>query len=183
MTRLGRTALLAFSAVLVPVALLPACGQVGEANETRAVGTLERASELAEFPLYYAGDRVVGLPLAAVVRRRDTATYVSFVYGDCAPVGDEGCAPPAEVQVWPGPQRPPERYEAPRPGSSPPLWTTMRGRRAAVLDEGTRIELFTGPSTVVVFADTPERALALVRELRCIRARDRDLPPGGLLTC
>ena len=58
-----------------------------------------------EFPLYDAGDRVDGLPLVAVLRRDDTADFVSFVYGDCTAGDDEGCAPPAEVQVWPACRR------------------------------------------------------------------------------
>ena len=58
-----------------------------------------------EFPLYDAGDRVDGLPLVAVLGRDDTADFVSFVYGDCTAGDDEGCAPPAEVQVWPACRR------------------------------------------------------------------------------
>ena len=46
-------------------------------------------------PLYNAGERVDGLPLAAVLRREDTAEFVSFIYGDCVAGDDAGCAPPA----------------------------------------------------------------------------------------
>ena len=51
-------------------------------------------------PALFAGDNVDGLSLTAVVRGGD-AGYVSFVYGDCEAADDAGCAPPAEVQVWP----------------------------------------------------------------------------------
>jgi hypothetical protein len=67
----------------------------------RSSFSLGEARAFDEFPLYSAGADVDGLPLTAVLRRDGTASFVSFVYGDCVASGDSGCAPPAEVQLWP----------------------------------------------------------------------------------
>lgn len=148
--------------------------------------TLELARAFDEFPLYNAGDRVDGLPLVAVVRRDDTARYVSFVYGDCAPGDDAGCAPPAEIQVWPACRRNLALYAGSSPESPSGERTTIRGVPAVSLDDGTRLEIQTGRSTVVVFADSGVRALRIAAALRAVNglvAHGHPLPrpaPGAL---
>ncbi len=125
-------------------------------------------------PLYKAGDRVDGLPLAAVLRREDTAEFVSFVYGDCG--GDDaGCAPPAEIQVWPACRRNLALYDdaTDRGALAEPI--TLRGVPALLFDDGTRLELETGRSTVVVFAGTRARVLRIAAALRAL---DGSVPPG-----
>jgi hypothetical protein len=127
------------------------------------------------FPLYSAGERVDELPLAAVLRRDDTSRYVSFVYGDCVASSDAGCAPPAEIQVWPACRRNLALYEGAESGGGPVERLTLRGVPAALFDDGTRLELETDRSTIVVFAGTRGRALRLAAALRSL---DDSVPPG-----
>lgn len=137
-----------------------------------------RARALDDLVVYSAGERVDGLPLAAVLRRDGTASHVSFIYGDCTAGGDAGCAPPAEVQVWPACRRNLGLYasEAPlRPAVEP---TTIRGVPAAFFDDGTRLELQAGRSTVVVFASSRVRVLRMAQALR---SADGSVRAGGAL--
>jgi hypothetical protein len=170
-------------AALLGVAALAACG--GAANEVPPLTgdlTLEQARAFEEFPLVYAGERVDGLPLVAIVRRDDTAAYVSFVYGDCRPSSpDGGCAPPAEIQVWPGGRRNLGLYDASRGGSSPSTLARIRGSPAAFFDADTRLELYTAQLTVVLFARSRERLGKLANALRCLVEEAPDEPPDTLV--
>jgi hypothetical protein len=120
------------------------------------------------FPLYWAGESVDDLPLTAVLRRDDTARYVSFVYGDCEASGDAGCAPPAEIQVWPSCLRNIALYDDPRSRVGWVERITVRGVPAALFDDGMRLELETEGSTLVVFAHTREGALRIAAALRSL---------------
>jgi hypothetical protein len=170
-------------AVSLGAAALIACG--GAADEPAPLAgdlTLAQASAFEEFPLVYAGERVDGLPLVAIVRRDDTADYVSFVYGDCPPSSpDGGCAPPAEVQVWPADRRSLSAYDASRGGAVPELMR-IRGSPAAFFDAGTRLELYTAQLTVVLFARSRERVGVLADALRCV-AEDSANEPAERLAC
>jgi hypothetical protein len=168
---------------LLGVAALAACG--GAANEVPPLAgdlTLEQARAFEEFPLVYAGERVDGLPLVAIVRRDDTANYVSFVYGDCRPSSpDGGCAPPAEIQVWPAGRRHLGSSEASPGRSSPSTLTRIRGSPAAFFDAETRLELYTAQLTVVLFARSRERLGKLANALRCLVADAPDEPADTLV--
>jgi len=163
-------------------AALAACG--GAADELPPLAddlTLEQARAFEEFPLVYAGERVDGLPLVAIVRRDDTADYVSFVYGDCRPSSpDGGCAPPAEVQVWPADRRSLGAYDASRGGAVPELMR-IRGSPAAFFDAGTRLELYTAQLTVVLFARSRERLDELAHALRCVAKSGADEPADSIV--
>ena len=141
------------------------------------------------FPLYWAGERIDDLPLTAVLRRDDTARYVSFVYGDCEASSDGGCAPPAEVQVWPSCLRSLALYHDPWARVGLLEATTVRGVPAALFDDGTRLELETDRVTVVVFAPTRMSALRLAGALRSLDgavASGQPLPKraeGGPMDC
>ena len=135
-----------------------------------------------------------GHPLTAVLRRDDSASYVSFVYGDCAAERDTGCAPPVEVQTWPLCRRSLALYDGgAAPGSTRPDWVLVRGVPGALFDQGTRLELETGPSLVVVFARSREQALWIADELEAVDgsvAAGSPLPPpaavrgkGGAIDC
>jgi hypothetical protein len=170
-------------AALLAAAVLAACGAAPD--EVASVAgdlTLEQARAFAEFPLVYAGERVDGLALVAIVRRDDTANYVSFVYGDCRPPSAEGgCAPPAEIQVWPAGRRSLGSYDASRGEYSLEL-TRIRGSPAAFFDAGTRLEVFTTLVTVVVFARSRERVGRVADALRCL-AHDPMGEPAESLDC
>jgi hypothetical protein len=144
-----------------------------------------------DFPLLNAGETVDGLPLVAVTRRADTAEYVSFVYGDCTPRDDEGCAPPAEVQVWPACRRNLSLYESRLAGTPEPQLLKVRGVPAAFLEGGLRLELQTSRSTIVVFGDSQARVLRVAAALRPLGAIPSSDPlpapapgaPEGTLSC
>lgn len=175
--------LLMLATASIAAALALAAYGSGQDPERRENGdlTLEQARAFADFPLYYAGDRVDSFPLVVVLRRNDTANYVSFVYGECRPASyDAGCAPPAEIQVWPGAIRNLGSYDASLPGSPVPERTSIRGVPAAFLDDGTRLEIYTGGSTVVVFSGSRARVLEIARALRCMNA---EAPSEGALMC
>ena len=158
---------------------LSGCGSVRETAPLRGDLTLEDARAFDEFPLYFAGERVDGLPLVAILRRSDTANYVSFVYGDCTPLAsDHGCAPPAEVQVWPGCSRPAGLYDEAAPGAPAPERAKIRGVPVASFEDGTRLELYPRGLTIVVFARSREDARRLAEALRSVKqpTRGGDLP-------
>ncbi len=167
------TAAAGLRAVVMLVLALAGCGP-REAAAPRGSITLEEARRLDEFPLFYAGERVAGFPLVAIVRREDTARYVSFVYGRCEPAPLEGgCAPPVEIQVWPNDGRNAGSYGASAPsssglGSPAPERTTVRGLPAAHVGDG-QLEIYTSDSTVIVFSASRERGLAVAEALRCLR--------------
>ena len=170
-------------AALLGVAALTACGGAADEVPPLAGGlTLEQARAFEEFPLVYASERVDGLPLVAIVRRDDTADYVSFVYGDCRPSSpDGGCAPPAEIQVWPASRRNLGSYDRSRGGSGLPELTTIRGSPAAFFDAETRLELYTAQLTVVLFARSRKRLGKLAEALRCVAEDGADEPAYSLL--
>jgi hypothetical protein len=171
------------AALAVLTVLLAGCGSVGSAARPLAGNmSLDEAHSFDEFPLYYAGDEIDGLPLVAIVRRSDTADYVSFVYGDCEPpTADGGCTPPAEIQIWPATARDAGSYDASHPGTPALERTTVRGRSAAFVDEGTRLEIYADRSTVVIFSRARERVLAVAATLRCLDSVVT--APGGTLAC
>jgi hypothetical protein len=141
------------------------------------------ASGLEELDLYYAGLRADGLQLTTVLRRDDTASYASFVYGDCVGSGDLGCAPPAEIQVWPVCRRSLAVHDGAGESRGPvPEWVGVRGVRGAVFEAGRRLELETGRSLIVVFARSRQHVLRMAAELRAVDGSadaDAPLPPPG----
>jgi hypothetical protein len=155
--------------ILVPAILALALLLAG----TGSAGGAGSPSEA--FPLYWVGERIDDLPLAAVLRREDTARYVSFVYGDCEASGGAGCAPPAEVQVWPSCLRSLALYNDPRAPVRSLEPTMVRGVPAALFDGGTRLELESDRVTVVVFAHTRTSALRIAAALRSL---DGPVAPG-----
>ncbi len=113
-----------------------------------------------EFVLYSVGRSFEGLPLKAIVRRKDTpipsepvrANFVSFLYGECAAFSDVGCAPPLEVQIWPACERTIADYSLTPAGDPlPHEKRVVRGVPAAVFEDGLRLKLYTGRVTVVIF--------------------------------
>jgi hypothetical protein len=152
---------------------------------------VREALAFTEYPLFDAGERVDGLPLAAVLRRKDTADFVSFVYGDCVAVDDTGCPPPLEIQVWPACLRNLHLYESQRARAPTPERTSVRGVPAAFFEDGLRLELQSSRSTIVVFGDSREHVLKAADALREVGKNASGMPlpapvPGavdGALSC
>jgi hypothetical protein len=169
------------AAVLVLGLVLVRSGPAGAGGASpRSSFSLEQVLAFDEFELFSAGYSVDGVPLTAVLRRDDTATYVSFVYGDCEPESDAGCAPPAEVQVWPACRRSLALYDGEAAGSPVPERVHVRGVPGAFFDRGTRLELETGRSLVVVFAGSRAQALRVAAALEAVDgsvAAGAPLPP------
>ena len=176
LSRLVAAGSLVTGLAVVLALVLVASGPGGDGRSlSKANFSMERARAFDEFPLYSAGERVDGLPLTAVLRRDDTADYVSFVYGDCVAGDDAGCTPPAEIQVWPSCRRSLAVYDEEPEGSPSPERVVTRGVPGAFFDRGTRLELETGRSTVVLFADS---RLRLLRIAAALRAVDGSVPAG-----
>jgi hypothetical protein len=139
--------------------------------------SVDEAKGFARFPLYNAGESVNGYPLVAVLHDTHPTEVISFIYGDCTPPRasngsyDGGCGPPVDVQVWPACFRNPTLYDGTQ-GSPTPDNTTVRGVPAAYYEGGARLEIQTGTSTVVIFADSP----ATVAD--ALRGVNNDVPTG-----
>lgn len=127
------------------------------------------AGQRLNFPSWWAGKAFDGLGVTAAIRRCDQplaadpgrANYVSYIYGDCKPTGgDEGCAPPIEIQSWPAAELTKRMFSSatpdghPRPGTD----TTVGGIPATKYDGGEQIVIFRPQSTVMIFGTSPVRA-------------------------
>lgn len=146
------------------------------------------ARAFERFPLYYAGEEILGLPLVAINRsdapesegeplRRDD---VAFLYGLCQAIGDAGCAPPLEIQVWNACERYRGLYLIPPDDS-----LRIRGVPAAFYDGNTRLELYSGIVTVVLFGESRDQLVAAAQGLRGLNhqigtAADLPAPAKGV---
>lgn len=151
-------------------------------------------SEVTNFTFYSLGSAFESLPLEALLRRCDQpdpvyfpmeggrANYVAYIYGTCIPESPSednsdpgGCAPPLEIQTWPACERSLSDYEL-EPGEPYPHEALeIRGVPAASFDDGTRIELYAGESTVVIFGDDPDQVL---RAANAVEPEPIDRPLG-----
>ena len=138
----------------------------------RSTFGLEQARDFADWPLYNLGASFDGYPLVAVLRTHVTSpvdpevtkirpNYVSFIYGDCLPVADTGCAPLLEVQVSPACSYTPADIDLPDSGVA-----DVRGVRAVFYEEGAKIVLVTGRSTVAIYGGSREQVVRAARALR-----------------
>jgi hypothetical protein len=83
---------------------------------------------------------------------------VSFLYGDCTPGDDEGCAPPIEVQTWPAVERNKATLTAaPFESQVTGTDTTVSRMPATWYEDGSRLEIYRPDVTVLVFGDDPTR--------------------------
>jgi len=131
----------------------------------------------AEDPLNFAGfslgEEYQGIELATVQRLCVTPSgspetirpnFINYLYGECELVADEdgyvdgGCAPPLQVQSYPACERALADYRLDADEAYPQgKRVTLPGGAVRVsFDGGTRVETYTGESTVVVFGDDPK---------------------------
>jgi hypothetical protein len=101
------------------------------------------------------------------------ADYVNYIYGDCQiPAGADACSPPVEVQVWPICERTLASYQlSPDEGYAHTELPPINGVPAFLFDAGTRLEMYTGDSTVVIFAPDAELAEEVAHELKLAPAQ------------
>ena len=128
--------------------------------------SMAQAQAFTNFPLYNAGSSLDGMPLAVFYDTGGFSPSVSFLYGNCIATDDMGCSPPVQVQVWPACKRNPSLYESSRPGALTPEKTSVRGVPAAFFEDGDRLEIQTGISTVVIFGRTRDEVLQVASALR-----------------
>ncbi len=186
-------AILAALAALLVAAALVARAQVAS---TSGSPTFDRAhsdfdsrsvSKFADFPAYSLGDSFERLPLTAITRRVDKpypgepgADYISFLYGTCTTSDETGCPAPLEVQVWPACKRSLADYRLDPAGNPlPHVRSERRGVPAASFEDGTRLELYTGRVTIVVFgldAAQVSRAATALRGVNVAASAGAPLP-------
>jgi hypothetical protein len=135
------------------VLLATACGGAREAKPKSDI-TLSQLRHASAPQTYFLGSRYQGLPLTGIVGglRRTT-----FIYGTCTiEPGQEGCAPPLELQHWSLRERPPWKFMS---GISCRL-VQVRGAPAAAFASSGGLEVYLGNRVVVVFG----RTLAAMRK-------------------
>jgi hypothetical protein len=137
-----------------------------------------------DFRRYFVGQSFERLQLVKRMRRLDRrvyrgeirANYVSFLYGSCRPPTGAPCPYPLEVQNWPACERNLSSYsQTPKGPPFRPKRVTIRGAPAAIFEEGYRVEVYTGNTTVVVFATSTGRAR---RAADAIQSEDGKIKPG-----
>lgn len=183
----------------------PSAGAADPPREVsvRSDFSVAQATAFDEYSLFSAGSTLDGTPLAAVLRRDDAsssfpaasakvprADWVSFLYtSGCTADADGfvGCKDKATVQVWPACERNFGSYARASEMDTISLERIkVRGVPATISKDDGMLELYTGDSTVVLFADTEDKLLALAEELVSVNAsalgrsrvvRGQDLPP------
>lgn len=144
--------------------------------------------EPVNFESFSAGPAPAGLPLSETVRRcdsdvpaRESANYVSYIYGDCdIGEGADSCQPPLEIQSWPACERSMADYSF--EGRPLPHRRLPKQHGAEVVEfelpiepGGNRIEVYTRSVTVVIFSidgDLARKAVGL------LRSQEKGTPPA-----
>ena len=148
--------------------------------------SVAQASSFRDFPVFYPGESVNGHALTAVAHdplgpMRKRQFSVGFLYGDCKlPPGlaEGGCSLPVSVSNEPACSRNLAMYGGAFFG--PVDKTHIRGATAAFFEGGSRLEIQTGTTTVVIFAFSKRKALAVARSLRGVNvpvSESDPLPP------
>lgn len=163
----------AVGAVLVVLFAVVTLGCSGGSTTVHPKGnfSVEQAREFHRFPVYYPGSEANGQKLTAVRRdplgpMRKNEDSILFSYGTCEiPAGqmEGGCSLPVSVSNEPACSRNLSMYQgalSPRPRR-----TRVRGTTAAFFEGGSRLEIQTGITTVVIFARSKPDALSVARSL------------------
>jgi hypothetical protein len=141
---------------------------------------LAEAERFREYRVYHLGEAFREQPLTAVPRGRDAVKRrptFSFIYGDCEPAP---CAADYEIQNYAACSRNLAVY--PR-GSKPRPVPTIRGAAVyRVPDRGRfdSLEVYTGRTTLVVFAPSYRGARRAVKAVRSADGKvtvDDPIPP------
>jgi len=158
-------------------------------GQVRAASGLKQCppegSNAVNFSAYHLGDSFSGHALTETLRvcnkphppERVRGNYISYIYGDCTPGTDSGCAPPVEVQSAPACERPKPSRRIRRLARTHKL----RGVPAVQFRGESQIELFTGDATVRIFGRTPGEVRRAARALRSIPGSPVSVPPHARL--
>lgn len=187
MSRLHRSLAVLILAVAVTASSLDTAG----AAET----DLPAAQAFEGHEVYYAGQEFEALPITHILGGPKKQATWTFIYGDCTPPPGASCFPPLEVQTWSACRRYHAIYDELPPGFGlkPPKPSPFRGAKAAWIPSAGGFEVYTGRTTVVVFADSRQvakRAASVVLDVRDVTvpaslpapvkgAIDGDLPCQG----
>lgn len=159
------------------IGLSLACGLVFCSWTAAAAPNLREVKEFDGYRVYYVGEEVAGVPFEEVEKaewpenRRFTGW--TFYYGGCAlPEGEGGCSPPLQIQNYNTCRRWADAY----PGK--PRLFNFRGAKAAWVSSAGSLEIYTGRTTVVIFANRKSVAKRAARLIRDVRQRQPSrLPP------
>jgi hypothetical protein len=166
-----------------------------DANNSQFVAC-ETQGQPVPFTNYSLGASFDGLSLTHAARRCDMpypgeagrANFTSYVYGTCEPDfdapdgeadgGDGNCTPPLEIQTWPACERSLADYLRPDGTLAEHVRSTLRGAESALFLDEHRLEIYTGTSTVVIFADSDD----LLRKAANAVATELSSPPSTTLS-
>lgn len=151
------------------------------------------ANELTNFAAYSVGSAFEGMAIThtnRVCTRPDPQAIVpharinivEYIYGHCPALGEVSrCRPPIAVQTWPRCERNPASYTVDHHN---PLVRklSVRGVPAQLYEDGLRLEVYAGESTIVVFGVDPAQVLRAGRALVKAPARPTDPVGGGDLS-
>lgn len=145
----------------------PFSRDTGTAATSPGPSSVQEAAQFKDYPLLWLGESFEGLPLTGIVRslagddpNRPVPTAqddFTFIYGDCTPGNDGGCAPPLQVLVEPRCFNPPEAFNYLRSGTNP-----VRGGAQLKADVPGGPVLWTGDVSVSIFgsADLLDKVIA-----------------------
>lgn len=147
--------------------------------------SLSQVKKFDPYRVYYAGEKVDALPLEGISdARAGRWIYWNFSYGDCDPpsgfFAEGGCSLPLSVQNWStcyrwanmfSRSRNPHGLFDPRRAKAAPnrRLFDFRGAKATGGEGGSELEIFTGRTTVVIFAHKRDVAKSAARQLRGVR--------------
>jgi hypothetical protein len=178
MTRLGSGgAALAACTVLALVAATGASAAPTSSREARQAA--------AVYTVYWLGTAFESQELSGKIKRLEKplpgetfgADFTSYLYGTCTPDPvDGGCPIPLEIQSWAACKRNLSVY-AGGPDGRPLAHVNLkiRGVPAASFDDGTRLEVYTGTTTVVLFSSDGAQ---LKRAANAMQPAPRSGKPG-----
>jgi hypothetical protein len=147
------------------VSLGLACAFLSLSAAVAQAPSLGEVKGFEEYRVYFAGSEVGGYPLESVdkseARRKGHRSAIwNFGYGDCTPAPDSGCGLPVTVQNWSACQR----WAGIYPGK--PRLFAFHGAKAAWVPTAGSLEIYSGRTTVVIFAHSRDLAKAAARKLR-----------------
>lgn len=138
----------AVAAVVGSALALAACGDTIQALPARENDLAHAASEPG-FPVYWLGRNFDGMAISSL--GRDPGGAYMVVYGNCVTGGQSTCVTPLEIVTSPDNSFLPG-------GGGPRPRVVIRGRSAALAEQGRTIELATGSVVVSIFGQTAQLA-------------------------